>query len=289
MGAKTLTLDDYRRLFPATSRALALHDALRPLLAVSPTLSGPLPSLDTVAIEQAWQSGRPIVDQLSPGSSAEPLRQILRQVTATMQQHLTTLGPLDVLGDSQRLGDADLIELANGVSNSEPAALEKIGRLTGANPTGAAFAMAFSMSVFYHAICRLLPTDLDLSMWQRQTCPVCAGTPSIARLNAQGERVAYCHRCSAQWHLPAELCGACGSTDPDSRLKLALPGHPARWAEVCRNCRQSLKVIDESQIGAVCDLYFEDVVTLALDEMARDAAATLETPKPAEEPALSAR
>src|SRR5690348_11316573 len=105
MGGQTLTLDDYRRQFPAAGRALALHDALRPLLDESPDLPQPMPSLDAATIEQAWQSGQPIVSRLSLGPSAEPLRQILRRVTEQMLRQLPSLGPLETLVDRQRLND----------------------------------------------------------------------------------------------------------------------------------------------------------------------------------------
>jgi formate dehydrogenase maturation protein FdhE len=282
MGVPTLNYDAYRRLFPAAGRALALHEDLRKLLHHTRDLPA-LPSLDVVAIEDAWQSGQPIVGRLRLGPSAEPLRQILRQVAQVMRQHLPQVGGLEVLGDTQRISDSQLLDMANDVASGDPSAMEAAAKVTGAHATGVAFALSLGVSVFYHAVRRHLPTELDFSTWQRQTCPVCAGAPAIAKITSAGQREAFCHRCSTQWPLPTDICGICGARDARSRLRLEMPGDQARRAEVCRSCRQVTKVVDEGILGADCDLYFEDVIMLPLDDMAREATARLE------EPALSVR
>jgi hypothetical protein len=282
MGVPTLTYDSYRRLFPAAVRALALHEELRRLMQDTQDLPR-LPELDVAAIEEAWLSGRPIVGRVSLGPSAEPLRQILRRVSQVIGRHLPQVGGLDVLVDSQRVGDAQLLNLANDVASGEPAGREAVGRVPGAHPTGTAFALSLAVSVFYQAVRRHLPADLDFSQWQRQTCPVCAGAPAIAKVTASGQRVAFCHRCSTHWPLPADLCGICGVRDARSRVRVDLPGDPARRAEICRSCRQVTKLVDEGVLGATCDLFYEDVVTLPLDDLAREAAALMA------EPALSLR
>jgi formate dehydrogenase maturation protein FdhE len=277
MGVPTLTYDAYRRLYPASARALALHEELRHVLRDTKDLPTP-PTLGVVAVEEAWLSGRPIVGSLSMGPSAGPLRQILARVTQVLRRHLPQVGGLEVLGDTQRVNDTQLLDLANAVATGDAEAMQTAAGTTGAHPTGVSFATSLAVSVFYHAVHRHLPRDLDFGLWQRQTCPVCAGAPAVAKITAGGQRVAFCHRCSASWSLPADLCGICGQRDARSRVRVDMPGDAARWAEVCRPCRQVTKVVDEGLLGATCDLYFEDVIMLPLDDLARDAASRLEEP-----------
>lgn len=277
MGVPTLTYDSYCRLFPAAGRALALHEALRRLMRDEQHLPT-LPHVDVAAVEAAWLSGRPVVGRVSLGPSAAALRQILRRVADVMRQHLPQVGGLDVLVDPQRINDHQLLSLANDVITGDPAAMQAVGSVPGAHATGTAFALVTAVSAFYQAVRRHLPSDVDFGQWQRQTCPVCAGAPAIAKITSAGQRVAYCHRCSTHWPLPGDLCGICGARDARSRLRIDLPGDPARRAEICRSCRQVTKVVDEGLLGAEADLYFEDVIMLPLDELAREAASHLEEP-----------
>jgi formate dehydrogenase maturation protein FdhE len=275
MPVPTLTYDSYCRQFPAAQRALTFHDELRRLMRDTQDLPA-LPHLGIAVVEEAWQSGRPIVGRMSLGPRAEPLRKVLRLVTKVMQQHLPQVGGLDVLADPGRMSDAQLLDLANEVVSGQPQGPQPGAKVAGAHPTGVAYAMSLAVSAFYIAVRRHLPADLDFGIWQRQTCPVCAAAPSVARIRADGGREAFCHRCLTQWSLPADLCGICGDRDARQRVRLDMPGDPARRAEVCRSCRQVTKLVDERALGAVSDLYLEDVVMLPLDDLARDAASRME-------------
>lgn len=277
MGIPALTCDDYQRQHPAAARALALHQELRSLLQESSAVTG-LSLLEPAEIEAAWQTGRPVVERIQLGPRTEPLRQILRRVSDILTRHMPTLGPVGTLADPAKLDDDALLRLAQVAASSSVQVIADGVRATGAHPTGTAFALAFAVSVFYHAARHHLPADVDLSVWARQTCPVCAAVPSIARQTASRGREAYCHRCSSVWPVPADLCLACGTRDSHHRLRIEAPGDTARFVEVCRGCRQYTKVVDETRLGSVPDLYFEDVVTLPLDQLAREAIGRIEEP-----------
>lgn len=108
---------------------------------------------------------------------------------------------------------------------------------------------------------------LDLSDWQQGRCPLCAGSPEMAIVAADGSRKLVCGRCSARWPDVPERCPFCGEDRAGHRTTLST--RDGRYVlDACDACRRYLKCCDERALGRPVLPWVEAVATMPLDAAA---------------------
>lgn len=86
-------------------------------------------------------------------------------------------------------------------------------------------------------------TGLDLSVWNRTTCPACGADPDFAVIAKDGRRHLSCHRCRAQWPWHAWACPRCENADQATISSFASrDGFYRMYA--CGKCQRYLKAFD---------------------------------------------
>lgn len=108
---------------------------------------------------------------------------------------------------------------------------------------------------------------LDLSAWVRGACPLCAGTPELGVLLADGDRRLVCERCTARWPCPPERCPWCGEDRADRRTTLATADGRYQL-QACDSCRRYVKSCDERHLGRPTLPWVDAVATMPLDAAA---------------------
>jgi len=109
-----------------------------------------------------------------------------------------------------------------------------------------------------------------LEEWWQAPCPVCGRIPVIAKLKER-KRYLTCMFCGAEYLADLFLCVKCGNTDPPTQKFLRPEGSPEFRVDFCEKCKHYVKVIDEDRLKKPIPRGLEDILTLSLDLMAKDA------------------
>jgi len=106
--------------------------------------------------------------------------------------------------------------------------------------------------------------------WWQAICPVCGRIPIVARLRDR-KRYLTCTFCGAEYLSDMFLCVHCGNKDPYALKYLATEAQPEFQIDFCTKCRHYIKVIDEARMKNGLVKGLEDILTLDLDFVAKNA------------------
>jgi formate dehydrogenase accessory protein FdhE len=105
----------------------------------------------------------------------------------------------------------------------------------------------------------------------RRTCPACGGRPLMARhADPDGNRFLHCSVCGREWAYPRMACCSCGETDHRQLETMYVPEDEGHRVYLCAACRRYTKAVDERLLGGRAYPPLEDMITLHLDELARE-------------------
>jgi FdhE protein len=104
-------------------------------------------------------------------------------------------------------------------------------------------------------------------------CPICGTPASNSRVLDEGElqggqRILSCPLCRAEWDYQRIRCARCGNRSHDSLHYLFDERDPGHRIHVCESCHGYIKVSVERDLDVSVVPQVEDVVTLALDDLA---------------------
>jgi formate dehydrogenase maturation protein FdhE len=108
---------------------------------------------------------------------------------------------------------------------------------------------------------------MDLSSWQRPTCPLCGGEPDFSLITAAADRVLICSRCSARWRFDQLTCPYCLNSDR-ARIKSLASRDGQYRIFACDACERYLKAFDARHASRPIMPAVDSVATLPLDAAA---------------------
>lgn len=85
-----------------------------------------------------------------------------------------------------------------------------------------------------------------------------------------GHRFLRCGVCANEWAYPRLACPSCGEDQQDRLESFFVTGDEGHRVYVCSSCRRFTKISDERLLGGRVYLPLEDIVTLHLDDLARE-------------------
>lgn len=109
-----------------------------------------------------------------------------------------------------------------------------------------------------------------LDKWWQASCPVCGRIPVVARLRHR-KRYLVCTFCGAEYLSDRLLCVHCGNKDPYTLKYLNIEEKPAFQIDFCDKCKHYIKVVDEAKLKETIPKGLEDILTLKLDFLAKNA------------------
>ncbi|GAB4276908.1 MAG: hypothetical protein Kow0056_07830 [Coriobacteriia bacterium] len=121
---------------------------------------------------------------------------------------------------------------------------------------------------------------IDTSLWSSGECPVC-GTPAyVGHIIDAGQlegdfRYLACPLCRAEWQYDRLRCVRCGTRDHEQLHYLYEESDPAHKVHVCEACHGYIKITDQREAGRRTVPWVEDVVTVLMDDVAKDRGYTL--------------
>jgi formate dehydrogenase maturation protein FdhE len=86
-------------------------------------------------------------------------------------------------------------------------------------------------------------TGLDLSAWQRSSCPACGAESDFAVIARDGKRHLSCHRCRTQWPWHAWACPRC-SNDSQATISSFASRDGYYRIYACGKCGRYVKAFD---------------------------------------------
>lgn len=122
---------------------------------------------------------------------------------------------------------------------------------------------------FLEEIARNIDSQFPDKWWQG-FCPVCGRIPAAAK-NRYGKRFLVCTYCGTEYLSDNFLCVHCGNKDPYTLKFIAVEAKPAFKIDFCTKCNHYIKVLEETKLKDPIPKGFEDILTLNLDFLAKDA------------------
>ncbi|MCD8508839.1 MAG: formate dehydrogenase accessory protein FdhE [Bacillus sp. (in: Bacteria)] len=102
------------------------------------------------------------------------------------------------------------------------------------------------------------------------TCPCCGEPSRLGKLTSKGEKFLYCPRCESEWKHKRLQCVHCGNDKHDNLFYLGVEEDEMTKIEVCKSCRNYLKLIDMKKTFAKKQAALWDLETLHLDFIAQE-------------------
>jgi ribosomal protein L40E len=127
--------------------------------------------------------------------------------------------------------------------------------------------LSAALRPFFARATEALCQRIELSTWQRPSCPVCGAEPEFAAILADETRLLTCGRCEARWPWDATGCVYCGLSD---RARLPTFTSPDRRYRIyaCDSCRRYLKAYDTRGARRPVLPMVDVIATLPLDAAA---------------------
>ncbi len=171
--------------------------------------------------------------------------------------------------EARKSGEISLKNLALTVIDDE--CLNRVSEKTGVGREETSFLAQTLVTPFLRACARSLKDKVNLDKVVTNRCPICGGTPLMARLRKEdGRRILECSLCATQWHYQRLKCLFCGNEDANT-LGFFFVGEEVTYrVDKCDKCKGYIKTVDERKKpeSELKSLVVEDVATLFLDILA---------------------
>jgi formate dehydrogenase maturation protein FdhE len=131
----------------------------------------------------------------------------------------------------------------------------------------ATLAVGLSLAPYLQRGAEAILPQLDLSLWQREYCPVCGGRPNLAMLEEQrGARLLVCSRCGSTWPYARVGCPFCRSQAKQNYYR---SDDGVYRLYVCPDCNRYLKTVDVRELHRPVYPAVERLLTVGMDLAAR--------------------
>jgi len=219
--------------------------------------------------KKASQSNQPVASFLSTSIfDSDALFHTCEKVTGILIKRGAREQLKEFLGEVKS-GKVDILHAVGAALKGDGEPFENYGKRFKADPALILFVISSSIQPCLEEIARNADSSFLDGWWQAQ-CPVCGRTPIVAKLKSR-KRYLACTFCGAEYLADIFMCANCGNGDPATLKFLAPEEHPEFRVDFCEKCRHYLKVIDEDKSGKHIPKGLEDIMTIDLDLMAKDA------------------
>lgn len=115
--------------------------------------------------------------------------------------------------------------------------------------------------------------------WAHGHCPVCGSLPYMGRLEgSEGSRLHTCSFCFFEYRVPRIGCPFCLTQAHDGSEYLESEDEPGYLLDVCKKCRNYIKLADFRKLDRAWFAALDDLASLTLDLYARQMGYTRPTP-----------
>lgn len=254
------------------SRLLEFYQKLLTIQTRSERLIGDInPGLDTDTVNERQAGGLPLINFDKLVLDWDLLNDIFSQVSGVFAEYSDLFGEMPS-GLSQPESLSSLPKRAVKAwfkKSGEPSATDAGG--DGGNEYLLLEAIIHAtLKPFLVNHARALIGSVNQEHWRRDYCPVCGGKPDLAFLDSEkGARWLLCSRCDTEWLFQRLQCPYCGSQNQEDLYYFTDDTETYRLY-VCDHCHRYIKAIDLRSAKPGITLSLERVLTLDMDEQARE-------------------
>ncbi|MCP4168759.1 MAG: formate dehydrogenase accessory protein FdhE [Chloroflexi bacterium] len=231
----------------------------------------PALGIEHATARRRWAAGAPLFAGETWSISPQLFREALTELLPLLPEdnlHHTTLERL--LGSDVVAPPNDETLLVEMIASDETC----VQRLADALPADAAMLHAIfeiALSPFYTREAAPYQEWIETSGWRHGYCPVCGSKPAMARLAREGgRRLLSCSLCRSEWGFDRLRCPFCEADGSPKMRYFTLDGGESYRVACCDHCRRYLKTVDDRVLGQRSNLAVEDMISVRLDEAARE-------------------
>lgn len=217
--------------------------------------------------QKAHASNKPIASLLEPSIFiSDALIQACEKVVTVLREYVNENWLNEFLNEVK---GKDISDAVGAALHGDAEYFKRLGERFGTEPAILLFIIGTLIQPCLEEIANNVDSSF-LERWWQASCPVCGRTTRVAKLKSR-KRYLTCTFCGAEYLADIFLCANCGNGDP-ATLKFLMPeGYPEFRVDYCEKCRHYLKVIDEDKLRKRIPKGLEDIMTIDLDLMAKDA------------------
>jgi FdhE protein len=262
----------YSELYPDYAEALRTYGAIMEAQQeVLEALACDLEPLEEVEIEASLVAGTPLLDACEVHIDAAAYRGLVTKICAAVSEG--SPDGLDFCGalvEWDGLSESGLPRTRETLLAGDDLDFEVPGGLSETDREIVKSILWEGLAPFYRVCGRILSVMLDQSLWQRTFCPVCGGAPLMGKYRQDdGLWIVECSLCHTGWNLQRTGCSDCHGSQ-GSLDYLYIEGDPIHRANYCSDCRRYIKTVDLRSSGEEALLPLENVITIQLDQAARE-------------------
>jgi FdhE protein len=214
------------------------------------------------------ETKKPIIHFLDPSIfDLEVLANVAKKIVYVLkEQNINKRGLKKLLNFIEK---ENLFKLIEATLRENIVPIRKAAKKLGVQPALLLYMVSVLIQPCLEEIARKIDSSL-LDKWWQASCPVCGRIPIVARVR-QRKRYLGCTFCGAEYLSDRFLCVYCGNKDPYTLKYLSVDSQPAFQIDFCTKCKHYVKVIDEAKLKEAIPRGLEDILTLNLDLVAKNA------------------
>lgn len=225
-------------------------------------------SLDESEMERRLQSMTPLVDLGSIDIEGDLYRGLCGEICRILDQKSPSgFGRCDELGHWEGLADENLADTVDRVLAGDELDIDESWSKSDRDIVPNILTEA--LVPFVRKCGSILQTILDQSLWQMGFCPICGSPPLMGKFREDdGLWLLECCLCHTLWNVRRASCPFCSEGPAGSLNFIFVEGDERYRIQYCETCKKYVKTVDERKGEGDLLLPLEDIVTMALDEVA---------------------
>ncbi|MFH0846479.1 MAG: formate dehydrogenase accessory protein FdhE [Chloroflexota bacterium] len=252
---------DYLKLFTGLFKAqYQVEKGLR--------LGGLYPSVSKESARRRLEQGLPLIDVSKLHFDEASLHRLLKKISGVFARHTGETGASFAWLDRS---DTKLAELVGAFLAGDEEFFKELSTELKREAGEVVFVARLLAQPWLRRLARSLSSKVGVDTVRTGSCPVCGGSPLMARLRPEDGRILLeCSICATQWTYNRLKCPSCGNEDVATLGCFFTESEPGYRVDKCDKCRRYVKTVDErgKQDEELKALAVLDVATLYLDMLA---------------------
>ena len=196
------------------------------------------------------------------------LKAFKKMVNDFAEQDISKKGLKNLLSQVES-GKISLLKLIEATLRENISIIEEAAKESDVKIELVLYIISALIQPFLEEIARKIDPQFPDKWWQG-SCPVCGRIPATAKSRG-GKRFLVCTYCGTEYLSDDFFCVHCDNKDPYTLKFIAIEAKPAFKIDFCTKCNHYIKVLEETKLKDPILKGFEDILTLNLDFIAKDA------------------